>query len=281
MKNLLKRAVSGILYILIIVAAVCLRGWWFVGVFSILGMLAIYEVHAMLIEKKNSFNAITTGLDIVAGGSLITAIAALNVENLGVEHHSLVSYTAMSLFIGLLCIRLVAAVYSQTENPVKDLATGFFSIAYVALPLGVMSYLYRLPNGTAVMMLMFVMIWLNDTGAFAVGSMMGRRKLFPSISPAKTWEGFVGGLCFAAASGVIAKLVLSAQFEAQSYVTLAVMGIAIGAFATWGDLLESRIKRSVGVKDSGKIMPGHGGILDRIDSLLLVAPVAVLLLLNL
>lgn len=281
MKNLLQRSLSGLLYVLLIIAGVVLRGWWFTAIFTIVAMLAIYEVHALLAVKKAKPNRLTLIVDIVAGGLLTMAIAALNVELPGFENMALTSYILMSAFIGLMCIRLVLTIYAPGQNALLDLVSGFFSWVYVALPLGVMSYYYRFTDGGGVLLLMFVMIWLNDTGAFIVGSLMGKHKLFPSISPAKTWEGFCGGMLFSALIGVVAKLACPVVFSSFSMVTLLVMGLTVSAFATWGDLLESRIKRTVGVKDSGKIMPGHGGILDRIDSLLLVAPATLILLMNL
>ena len=113
----------------------------------------------------------------------------------------------------------------------------------------------------------FVAIWANDTGAYLAGSTFGKHKLFPSVSPKKSWEGFFGGFV---ASIIAAGLLLG--WKPSSLVFGAVISIA----ATWGDLFESMIKRQVGVKDSGNIIPGHGGILDRIDSLLLVLPFVAL-----
>ena len=125
---------------------------------------------------------------------------------------------------------------------------------------------------------MFIMIWLNDTGAFCVGSMIGKHKLFPRISPNKSWEGFFGGVVFAIASAFVFKYGFPQYFDNISIGGLCGLGVVVSAFATWGDLVESLIKRTLGVKDSGTLLPGHGGILDRIDSLLLVVPASLLYL---
>ena len=125
-----------------------------------------------------------------------------------------------------------------------------------------MANIFYTDEGTSILLLaIFVCIWVNDTGAYLAGSTLGKHKLFPSVSPKKSWEGFFGGLV---ASAVAAGLLLGWE---QAY-----YGVLISIIATWGDLFESMIKRSVGVKDSGSILPGHGGILDRIDSLLFVLP---------
>ena len=148
----------------------------------------------------------------------------------------------------------------------------------IALPLGIMSMYYTLNDGTALLLAMFVMIWLSDTGAFIVGSLLGRHKLFPRISPAKSWEGFFGGIIFVIASAFVMKYCFGAYFTSTSLAALCGMGVTTAVFATWGDLVESLIKRTLGVKDSGNILPGHGGILDRIDSLLLVIPATLIYL---
>ena len=141
-----------------------------------------------------------------------------------------------------------------------------------------MSTYYTLPDGQALLLAMFIRIWLSDTGAFVTGSLIGRHKLFPRISPGKTWEGFFGGIFFVVVSAVVMKLSFASTFGSESIGVLCGMGVIVAVFATWGDLVESLIKRTLGVKDSGKLLPGHGGILDRIDSLLLVVPASLVYL---
>ncbi|MDE6280052.1 MAG: phosphatidate cytidylyltransferase, partial [Paramuribaculum sp.] len=115
-----------------------------------------------------------------------------------------------------------------------------------------------------------IMLWLNDTGAYCVGSLMGRHRLCERLSPKKSWEGFWGGMFFTAVGAV---LLMPWYMPGTPWIFGAGTGIIISIAATWGDLVESMLKRSQGVKDAGNILPGHGGILDRIDSLLLAAPV--------
>ena len=119
---------------------------------------------------------------------------------------------------------------------------------------------------------MFVMIWLNDTGAFLVGSAIGSHRLFARLSPKKSWEGFFGGFAFSIIAGYLAHSLLPEYFAGYSANALGLLGAIVSVISTWGDLFESMIKRQMGVKDSGNLIPGHGGILDRIDSLLFVAP---------
>ncbi len=127
------------------------------------------------------------------------------------------------------------------------------------------------------MLLIFIMIWLNDTGAFLVGSAIGRHRLFERLSPKKSWEGFFGGLLFCLIAGYLAPILSADDFAGypMRYVGL---GVLVCVFSTWGDLFESMIKRAAGVKDSGNILPGHGGMLDRIDSILFVVPASLVYL---
>ncbi len=139
------------------------------------------------------------------------------------------------------------------------------------------------PATRHIVLIMFIMIWLNDTGAYCVGSLLGKRRLFPRLSPKKSWEGFWGGMAFCIAAGATCYFAFNHDevmlWGNRSLSAWIGFGIVVCIFSTWGDLFESMIKRTVGAKDSGKLIPGHGGILDRIDSLLLTAPAAFIYLL--
>ena len=152
-----------------------------------------------------------------------------------------------------------------------SISAAFTSLMYVAMPLCCASMMY-LMYGPSIILTMFIMIWLNDTGAFCVGSLIGKRRLFERISPKKSWEGFAGGLVFSIAGGALIYFLFGKWAPGLGLAEMCTLGAVVSVFATWGDLVESLLKRTAGVKDSGHIMPGHGGILDRIDSLLLVAP---------
>ena len=182
---------------------------------------------------------------------------------------------------------LVAELYAKTPDPISTWAHTMMSQLYIALPfsmLGVLAF-RATPEGTVYTYLMplsvFVFLWINDSGAYCCGSLLGRHKLFPRISPGKSWEGSVGGAVFVAAAAVLVwhltELygVNDLQLSAVEWVGL---GLVVTVFGTWGDLVESLFKRTLGIKDSGKILPGHGGMLDRFDSSLLALPAAVVYL---
>lgn len=174
------------------------------------------------------------------------------------------------LIAGAIPALIVAFALRRSPEAFADFAFTLLPMAYVALPLASVVLLRDGPGGVQWLVLAFGATFATDTGAYFIGRRFGKRKLAPSISPGKTWEGAIGG--FVAA--VVATLVLAALFGGVTLNGLEslVLGVLIGVLAQAGDLFESKVKRLAGVKDSGVFLPGHGGILDRLDSLLVVFP---------
>lgn len=167
-------------------------------------------------------------------------------------------------------IAVLLALFRKEDNPFADLGVTILGVLYVALPL--MLFVLLSDNsilGQGVMMMVVVLIWLNDAFAYMGGSLIGRHKLWPRHSPGKTWEGCAVGLLFSILAAIFVGPLLGGEFSWYVWMLIAVFCSVIG---TLGDLAESMFKRSCGVKDSGTIMPGHGGILDRFDSILAVTP---------
>lgn len=170
----------------------------------------------------------------------------------------------------------ISSLYVKLEKPFKVLSYVITGIFYVALPFSLMSlwtnssfYLEEISFSGLTILAYFIILWSNDVGAYCFGMTIGRlgnHKLFPRHSPKKTWEGFVGGVLVAMLASYLVGTFL---LEDDRIVYWLGLGLIVSVFATFGDLLESMLKRSVGVKDSGNIMPGHGGILDRFDGVLL------------
>ena len=157
------------------------------------------------------------------------------------------------------------------DLPTATSRTGLtlLGVHYVALLLTPLALLKRLPQGSDWIFLVLTITWLSDTGAYFSGRALGRHKLYPAISPGKSIEGAIGGLCSSVGAAVLAHLWYMPQLGWRDAVLIAVIG---GALGQAGDLVESMVKRGYGVKDSGWIIPGHGGLLDRIDALLFSAP---------
>lgn len=259
-KKFIIRAISGIIYgVLIIASLVIDNELLFDILFGLIAVLGIHEFnHLMSAEGR----IIEKSLDAVGGLLLflVPVIWVIGGSTLGI-----------GLYLAYLVARLVVQLYIKQGNPLISLSASLMGQVYVALPLSILSSLYHFV-GQYMVLAMFAFIWISDTGAYMVGCLIGKHRLFERISPKKSWEGFFGGLGL---SIIIAAL--AARFIPDGYVLLSgyaqwiVFAVLVTIFSTWGDLCESLIKRTVGVKDSGKLIPGHGGILDRIDSLLLVS----------
>lgn len=179
----------------------------------------------------------------------------------------LASFSALLLASALL---LLAVRPRWTPLKIQHFA---FGLIYIALPLGL---LYPLSlKAPQFLLALFLLIWTNDSFAYLVGRRLGKHKLAPSISPGKSWEGWLGGLAFSLGLSFLIDAQSAHDFHPLFWPAMAFLVASVG---TLGDLFQSRFKRHYGLKDSGKILPGHGGILDRIDSLLFVAPISYLVL---
>ena len=194
------------------------------------------------------------------------------------------NYALFLPFVGTLLYLLISDLYRKAENPLKNWAYAFAAQLYVALPLSMISLLaYHLDveNGLVVFdwflpLSVFIFLWSSDSGAYLFGSALSRyfpAKLFPRISPGKSWVGSIGG---GVLTLVVAAVLWYFRPELLNLPQWLGLGLVVCVFGTWGDLVESLFKRQLGIKDSGNVLPGHGGILDRFDSALLAIPAAVI-----
>lgn len=260
-KKLLTRTISGIVYIGIIIGCIFWGFEPFNWMAAIFAAIAIHEFEKITRELNPRTLPILL-IDIFGAISLV----------FGWMLYPLVVW----VFI-ILC-RMILQLYIKSETPLADIARSIMSQIYIGLPLGLMVLLAYIWHLHAILAI-FLMIWLNDTGAFLVGSMIGKHRLFERISPKKSWEGFFGGLFFDLIAATLFGLYCSEFFRLEIGVAEWIgLGTVVCIFSTWGDLVESMIKRTLHIKDSGNLIPGHGGILDRIDSLLFVMPASLIYL---
>ena len=165
-------------------------------------------------------------------------------------------------------ITLAVQLWRKTENPFADVLHTVLPMLYAATPLSMMPYLHYSMN---VLVMCIIMVWVNDSFAYMGGSLVGKHKMWPRHSPGKTWEGTAIGVAAAVAAGLFVGPLFETRLVWYDWL---ILGLVCSIIGTLGDLVESMLKRSVGLKDSGNIMPGHGGFLDRFDSLLFILPVA-------
>ncbi|MCH5247346.1 MAG: phosphatidate cytidylyltransferase [Muribaculaceae bacterium] len=271
MNDLMTRSVTGLVYIGIIVGAILCGASWVLALAIFFSFLGVSEFLAMTGARKTK--RVTWALDVLGAVILTGGIGVLCMPQINTGIILLI----IVWFIWLLG-RMIVELYVTDGNPLINLSLALTAQLYIALPLGLMNFIYGVEP--ALLMLMFILIWLNDTGAYIIGCKFGKHRLFERISPKKSWEGFFGGLVFTVGGAIAAHFIFPHWFgHLMPWLGWALFGLIICGFSTWGDLVESLIKRTVGVKDSGSLMPGHGGILDRIDSLLFVTPATLLFLL--
>lgn len=276
-KNLITRTITGILFVAIMVASF-LSAHYMVVLFATITGMTIWEYTGLVSQIEHV--SINRFISTVAGVYFFVALAG---QRLGfVEGFSVfVPYILTIIYL------FIAELYLKNENPIMNWAYTMLGQMYIALPISMINVLafQRDANGqlTIDMLLplsIFIFLWTNDTGAYCSGSLFGKHKLFPRISPAKSWEGSIGGGILV----VIVAAFIGYSTTNESGVNMLTipqwigLGIVVAVFGTWGDLVESLFKRTLGVKDSGNILPGHGGMLDRFDSSLMAIPAAVVYL---
>lgn len=268
LKNIIVRSLSGIVYIATITGAILAGHIWLALLLAVLTALGIHEFQAMTREGK--CHRILSLMDVAIGVLFVLSSFFYFNGNLLTAKHLVVAWGIVLL------ARVAGQIYTHDVNPVNVLARSLMAQAYIALPLSIITALYYSVASPHLVLALLIFIWVNDTGAFCVGSLFGRHRLFERISPKKSWEGFWGGLVFSIGAALVMYYCFPQYYPGVTAVGLCRLAVVTAIAATYGDLLESMIKRTVGVKDSGTLIPGHGGILDRIDSLLFVTPSALI-----
>ncbi|MDL2242033.1 phosphatidate cytidylyltransferase [Bacteroidales bacterium OttesenSCG-928-L03] len=261
-KNLIQRALTGLVYISLIIGGIVWNQYSFLALFLIVVSLCLVEFYGLLnTQKRTQVNVFYNTL-----GGLIMLIATYLYASGTFPHWIFFAYLIYVVIV------LISSLYEKKQDPILNIAYIFLGQVYIALPIALLNFLVFNANTegireyTALFILaLFVFIWINDTGAYLVGVTIGKHRLFERISPKKSWEGFFGGLVFAA----LASLAFAHYVPEIAWYHWVGMSVFVVAFSTWGDLVESLMKRDLSVKDSGQALPGHGGFLDRFDSLLM------------
>lgn len=223
---------------------------------------AIYELSKLIKVKDPNFSLVSS-LTLGSITYLLIALVAFKI----------LSHSTLVLLVVIAFSAILIELFRKKTDPILNVSTALFSIIYTAIPLALSLFLFT-DNGETVfekrilILGYFFIIWVYDSGAYIVGSIFGKNKVDVEISPLKTWEGCLGGAFFA----VLTAFILSKHFDILSSCQWAVLSLIISTTAVMGDFLESLFKRSVNVKDSGKLLPGHGGVLDRFDSTIMSMP---------
>lgn len=262
MTNFTQRAITGTCLVVFIVAAVWSGPYSFLFLCLLINLFGLKEFY-QLSEQLHA--APEKKLGYAASSCLLVIFFAVATN--------LLDWQIVLLCIPVLATIFIAELYTASENPFQNIAFTSLGIIYITFPLALFNSIafLPLPEGTyhkEIISGYFLLVWAHDTGAYLVGSAIGKHKLFPSVSPKKTWEGSAGG----AACSLVTAFVNAVYFYDLTLVNWLIISILVTVIGTYGDLMKSLLKRSVNVKDSGTILPGHGGVLDRFDSLMSSAP---------
>jgi phosphatidate cytidylyltransferase len=279
MNNFITRTLSAIVYAGVVVASILVQPECFGNhmllfgvVFMIVSTLAIREFHSLV-----------GGSDVKIQSYAMIANSLLFCTLYFLFYGDMIWRPLLFAYVAVLLLAMIVHLFREKVNAVESWGNLCAGQLMIALPFALMSgvVLYN----KWLMFALFILIWVNDSGAYIVGSLMSKRKggnhkMFPRVSPAKSWEGLIGGFVFDLIAGYIFYLVgwtTTMGLTAYPLLDSLLFALVVGVFGTLGDLMESLMKRTIGVKDSGKFMPGHGGVLDRFDSLLLAVPVVYFL----
>ena len=269
MNNFITRTLSAIVYAGLVIGSILVQPVCFGGhpllfgvLFMIVSTLAVREFHALVGSDIK-----TMTYSMMSNVLLFSTLYFLFYGDI-IWRGLLVAYVAVML------LALITHLFRPQVQPIQSWGNLCASQLMVALPFALMNGIMM--HNQWLMLALFILLWVNDSGAYIVGSLTAKRKggnhkMFPRVSPAKSWEGLIGGFVFDLIAGYVFFRI--GWMGDMSLIDSLFFALAGGVFGTLGDLMESLFKRTLGVKDSGKFMPGHGGVLDRFDSLMLAIPV--------
>jgi cytidylyltransferase family len=277
LKNLIIRAITGVFFVVAMVLGI-LHPHGLIALFALITGLSVWEYTGLVNNIKGV--KVNRFISTIAGVYFFLSVAGLCVTPIE-------GFIVFVPYVLTIIYMFISELYLKNENPVNSWAYTMLGQMYIVLPFSLINVLAFQQVGPGQItfdfllpLSIFIFLWTNDTGAYVCGSLFGKHKLFPRISPKKSWEGSIGGgilvLIVAGFIGYFANN--SGTPHVLSIPAWVGLGLVVVFFGTWGDLVESLLKRTLGVKDSGNILPGHGGMLDRFDSSLLAIPAAVVYL---
>ncbi len=262
MKVFVTRSITAIVFASLVISSILIHHIFFSILFLLVTVLGLFEFYKLLKNidvYPNKFSGILSGIVLFVTNALVA--------------YGYAEFRILMVNFVVIFLIFFIELFQKHSKPFSDITFAVFGLVYIALPFSLLNYL---PNPTiepgvrhtGLLLGFFMIIWINDTGAYIVGSLFGKRRLFPRHSPKKSWEGAIGGAIFALLSG----LVISRFCDVVGTLDWVALSLIIAVFSTYGDLFESMFKRSLNQKDSGSIFPGHGGILDRFDGVFFAAP---------
>ena len=270
MKNFIQRAITGLIFVAVLIGCIIGSPLSFGVLFCIISAMATAEFCNLMNQQEG----VKMNRNICVLGSMTLFLCFFYYGMNPAQTSIFIPYLIIIIYL------MISELYLKKENPLNSWAYAMLSQLYVGLPFALLNVLAFQSNGIGSEYLFILPLsifgfnWINDTGAYCTGMLLGKHPLFKRISPKKSWEGSIGG----ATLSVAASFALAHYFPIMSTAAWVGMSLVVVLFGTWGDLTESLMKRHLGIKDSGNILPGHGGMLDRFDSAIMAIPAAVVYL---
>ena len=270
MKGLLQRAFTAVIFVIVMLLGLYSHHYTFVLLFAIITAGCLWEFFLMVMDRESRRDLIRLFIGVAFG---LTPFVLASVLQLGwVDMTDEFVIVSAGLFFPFIFLAFIYELFSKSERPFMNVAYIVLGMVYIGAPFALLDFIAfdgdKFYADTVLGLLL--LSWANDTGAYLVGSKIGKTKLIPRISPNKTWEGSIGGVCIT----FLAAWALYYLFQDDTNVNWFVLGGIVSIFGSIGDLIESMLKRTAGVKDSGRLMPGHGGLLDRFDAFIFLLPFA-------
>lgn len=269
MSGLIQRGLTAVVFVAVMLAGLYFSKISFLALFGLITILSLWEFFTIIL-KNETHDSTRKILGAAVGVTPFLMAAYYHFYQL--DNSAEFLKKCILLFLPIVFFLFIIELFTKSKNPFGNLGYLFLGLIYIGIPFTLAQFIAidggnYYPN---IILGLLLLTWANDTGAYVIGSQIGRTKLFPRISPNKTWEGSLGGV---AVAFLIAWL-LSIYVTELSLTNWLVLAALVSIFASLGDLIESMLKRSLGVKDSGTIMPGHGGFLDRFDAFIFLLPFA-------
>lgn len=268
MKGLRTRATSAVIFVILTLGGILGGSYSFLTLFTVVTAFCLFEFLKMVLDRYKRRDLVRIGLGIMLGLLPHLFFSYLLLNKIVIDVHGALSIAI--ILMTFIFLMFIYELFANSKTPFENVAMMVTGVVYIGVPFAMLDYIaFRSGNFEWQIVLgVLLLTWLSDTGAYLSGSQFGSTKLFPRISPNKTWEGFIGGAILVLCSSQF----LAYFFPLLTWVNWLILSVIVIIFGSLGDLVESMLKRSLGVKDSGNILPGHGGLLDRFDAFIFLLP---------
>ena len=275
MKGLVRRGATALIFVIVILGGLYGGQYTFVLLFAIVTGLCLWEFLTITLHNNVKQDRVRKIIGLVFGLTPFLLVSMLKL-NMMDSPEKFVLLTSLLCF-PLIFLSFVFELFAKSEKPFTNVAFIILGMVYIGIPFALLDFIAFDGNVfyTNIILGLLILTWSNDTAAYLVGSRFGKTKLFPSISPKKTWEGSIGGIAIT----ILIAILMSFFFKECTLLQWVVLAIIVVIFGSIGDLVESMLKRSYSIKDSGNLLPGHGGFLDRFDAFIFLIPFATAYLL--